>query len=415
MDSALRAEERPGLSIQPFRTAILKLFQSMPLGRLRLTEPDGNELIFGNGSDPEAQIRLRSFDFFRKCAMSGDIGFGESFVDGDWDSGNLRAVISWFLANLNDCPAISGSSKNKLFLSAFNFSNRFLHALRGNSFSGSRKNIRAHYDLSNDFFKSFLDQTMTYSCAYFKHQEQSLEEAQIEKYDQLCRKLRLEPTDQVLEIGSGWGGFALHAAKTYGCKITTVTISEEQHKFVKDLIREEGLESRIEIRMQDYRQITGAYDKIVSIEMLEAVGDKYFETYFDTCHKVLKKNGLLALQMITCPDSRYAQLRDNVDWIQKHIFPGSLLPSIARVQEALRKTGDLQLHDLEDMGAFYSETLKRWHENFNRSLDQISEIGFDEAFVRKWNYYFQYCEAAFRARNISVVQAVYARPNNSTI
>jgi cyclopropane-fatty-acyl-phospholipid synthase len=242
-----------------------------------------------------------------------------------------------------------------------------------------------------------------------------LEEAQTAKYDRLCRQLKLKPGEHVLEIGSGWGGFSLHAAKNYGSKITTVTISEEQFKFARELFQKENLADKIEIRLQDYRLLTGRFDKIVSIEMLEAVGDKFLETYFAKCHEVLKPGGLLALQMITCPDSRHDSLRKNVDWIQKHIFPGSLLLSIHRVNEALRKTGDLFLHDLKDLGLSYAETLKRWRIALNQNEAAVRAQNFDTRFLRKWNYYFSYCEAAFAMRNITAVQAIYTRPNNPTL
>jgi cyclopropane-fatty-acyl-phospholipid synthase len=256
---------------------------------------------------------------------------------------------------------------------------------------------------------------MTYSSALFIDPAQTLEQAQIAKYDRLCRHLRLRSEDHVLEIGSGWGGFSLHAAKNYGCKITTVTISQEQYNYARQLFQKENLAGQVEIKFQDYRKLTGQFDKIVSIEMLEAVGDEYLETYFAKCHEVLKPGGLLALQMITCPDSRHESLRKNVDWIQKHIFPGSLLLSIHRVNEALRRTGDLFLHDLKDLGLSYAETLKRWRIAFNRNEDAVRTLKFDTCFIRKWNYYLSYCEAAFAMRNISVVQAVYTRPNNSTL
>jgi cyclopropane-fatty-acyl-phospholipid synthase len=227
--------------------------------------------------------------------------------------------------------------------------------------------------------------------------------------------LNLKPGEHVLEIGSGWGGFSRHAATQYGCRITTVTISEQQFQYAQQLFQKEGLAGRVEIKLMDYRQLKGQFDKIASIEMLEAVGDAYLETYFGKCHELLKKDGLLGLQMITCPDTRYDSLRRNVDWIQKHIFPGSLLLSVHRVNEALRRTGDLFLHDLFDLGLAYAETLQRWRMAFNKHGEQVRALGFDERFVRKWNYYLAYCEAAFAMRNISVVQAVYTRPNNSTL
>lgn len=229
------------------------------------------------------------------------------------------------------------------------------------------------------------------------------------------RKLRLQPTDHVLEIGCGWGGFSSHAARVHGCRVTAVTISEEQHRYATERMAREGLSDRVEIRLQDYRHITGTYDKIASIEMLEAVGDAYLETYFAKCAELLKPEGLLAVQMITVPDCNHAQLRKGVDWIQKHIFPGSLLLSVGRVNKALNQTSTLFMHELEDLGAGYARTLALWHDRFQARLKEILALGFDERFIRKWTYYLKYCEAAFDQRNISVVQACYTRPNNPTL
>jgi cyclopropane-fatty-acyl-phospholipid synthase len=310
---------------------------------------------------------------------------------------------------------MSGSRAKKILVNLLGWQNRISHLLRPNSLTTSRRNISEHYDLGNDFYKLFLDPTMTYSSALFRSKTQTLKQAQSAKYDRLCRQLKLKPGEHVLEIGSGWGGFSLHAAKNYGVRITTVTISEEQFKFARELFKKENLADKIEIKLMDYRLLTGQFDKIVSIEMIEAVGDEYLETYFAKCHELLKPHGLLALQMITCPDSRHDSLRKNVDWIQKHIFPGSLLLSIHRVNEALRKTGDLFLHDLKDLGLSYAETLKRWRIAFNQNENAVRELKFDTRFIRKWNYYLSYCEAAFAMRNISVVQAIYTRPNNPTL
>ena len=392
---------------------ILSALSRMALGALRFRMPDGKEWIFGGGQ-PEfsADIRVQHLDFFKKVMLYGDVGFGESFVDGDWETDDISAVISFFILNIENWPTLSGTRRKGLFLNLFHRYNRIMHLFRDNTVTGSRKNIRDHYDLSNDFFKLFLDPTLTYSAAYWERPDQTLEEAQVSKYDRLCRQLRLKPSDHLLEIGSGWGGFSAHAASKYGCRVTTVTVSEEQHKHASQLFRQKGLERLVDIRLMDYRDIRGQFDKIASVEMLEAVGDRHLETYFAKCHEVLKKDGLLALQYIICPDSRFAALRDGVDWIQKHIFPGSLLLSIGRVNRAINRTGDLFLHNLEDLGAAYARTLGLWHETFNRKLDQVRALGFDDRFIRKWNYYLEYCKAAFAMHNISVVQALYTRPGN---
>ena len=399
-----------------YQRAVLQSFAQMPLGGLLLTLPDESEKSLGQPGAPiTARVRVANPEFFKRCVLYGDIGFGEAYVDGDWETDDITAVIAWFILNVEHSPSMSGSRARSWLINLLSGWNRLHHLLRPNSLTTSRRNIHEHYDLGNDFYRLWLDPTMTYSSAYFVSPELSLEQAQVAKYDALCRKLRFKPTDHVLEIGSGWGGFACHAVKHYGCRVTTVTISEKQFKLANERFVREGVADRVEIRLQDYRHITGQFDKIASIEMLEAVGDRYLETYFAKCHEVLKRDGLLGLQMITCPDNRYDSLRKNVDWIQKHIFPGSLLLSVARVGQALARTGDLFLHDLDDMGLFYARTLRTWFENFNARLAEVRALGFDERFIRKWNYYLCYCEAAFAQRNISVVQAIYTRPNNLTL
>lgn len=399
-----------------YQRIVIGVLEQMTRGCLNLEFPDGSTRTFGQpGAANSARIRILNPVFFKKCVLYGDIGFGEAYVDGDWDTDDITRVISWAINNIDNIQVMSGSKGKSWLVNIFGSLNRIYHLMRPNSLRTSRRNIQEHYDLGNAFYQTFLDSTMTYSCAYFAATDQSLEAAQLAKYDALCRKLKLKATDHVLEIGTGWGGFSRYAAKTFGCRITTVTISEEQFKYANALFEREGLSDQIEIRLQDYRHIQGQFDKVVSIEMIEAVGDAFLETYFQKCQDVLKKDGLLALQMITCPDSRYELLRKGVDWIQKHIFPGSLLVSVGRVNQAINRTSDLYLHDLEDMGVFYARTLRLWRETFCQKLDQVRALGFNDMFIRKWLYYLSYCEAAFAMRNISVVQVVYTRPNNPTL
>jgi cyclopropane-fatty-acyl-phospholipid synthase len=378
--------------------------------------PDGSEKIFGgNEKDPRAEIRVKDSNFFRACVLGGPVGFGEAYMDGLWETDDLVAVIAWFIRNADESSVMEGSGKTDWRIGLMNLAHKVAHVLRPNSLRTSRRNIAEHYDLSNEFFALWLDPTMTYSAGYWDSPEMTLEQAQMRKYDVLCRKLRLQPSDHVLEIGSGWGGFSMHAAKNFGCRVTTVTISQAQFDEASRRIASAGLAGRINLRLQDYRQLTGRFDKIASIEMLEAVGDKYLDGYFSQCHRLLKRKGLLGLQYITCPDAQYAVLRRGVDFIQRHIFPGSLLNSIGRVNQALNKTGDLFLHDLDDMGPYYARTLHVWRENFHRALDEVRAQRFDETFIRKWDYYLAYCEAAFASRHISVVQAIYTRADNETL
>lgn len=395
--------------------AVLSLFRKFTKGGLRMEYPDGQVSYFGEtGAPVTARITIRdSKEFFKRCMFYGNIGMGEAYTDAIWDTQDIAAVISWFALNMDELQGDDTDSSTLPGVNLLKLVNWFRHLKRSNTIETSKRNISEHYDLGNEFYSVWLDETMTYSSARFTPKTQTLAAAQTEKYDALCRKLQLKPTDHVLEIGCGWGGFSQHAAENYGCKVTAVTISEAQAAYARERIKKAGLADLVEIRIQDYRLITGRFDKIASIEMLEAVGHEFHESFFAKCHEVLAHNGLLAVQYITVPDCRYKSLTKGVDWIQKVIFPGSLLLSVGRVNEVLNKTGNLSLYHLEDLGMDYARTLSTWYESFNQNLDKIRPLGFDEPFIRTWNYYLKYCEAGFATRNISVVQAVYTRPNNT--
>ncbi|HEY9115571.1 MAG TPA: cyclopropane-fatty-acyl-phospholipid synthase family protein, partial [Bacteroidales bacterium] len=276
-------------------------------------------------------------------------------------------------------------------------------------------NISEHYDLSNEFFQLFLDSSMTYSSAFFETGNESLEKAQQAKYELMCRSINLKATDHVLEIGCGWGGFALYAAKNFDCKVTGITISKRQFELATERVRKANLEKKIKIVFQDYRLMEGKFDKIVSIEMIEAVGHKYFNDYFKKIDALLAKNGIVGLQAIIIPDKKYDEYRKSVDWIQKYIFPGGLLPSLEKINQSVNQTSALNLYSLNEFGLSYTKTLSKWRENMFQNLSQIKDMGFDDKFTRKWEYYFSYCEAAFQQRNINLVQLVYSRPNNPEI
>lgn len=386
----------------------------MDKGALYLTLQNGGQIVIGNGEGSiHASITVNHEEFYKRLILFGDIGFGEAYVDGLWDTDNITNVIKWVLLNIDNAPGLSGSKVQTLSLNLLKWFNKLSHFKRANTVEGSRKNISEHYDLNNDFFASFLDPTMTYSSAYFYKDGLSLQEAQIAKYERLCQQLHLKATDHVLEIGSGWGGNAIYMAQKYGCKVTSLTISQEQHKWAVERVAEAGLSDRVSILIKDYRQMEGTFDKIVSVEMLEAVGFNYMDVYFKKCHDLLKKNGILAIQVITSPDSRYTALRKGVDWIQKHIFPGSLLPSVGAINSSVNRTGDMTMVDLKDIGLDYALTLKLWFDAFNANLSKVRTLGFDDRFIRKWNYYLCYCEAAFEMRNINVMHLVYTRPNNT--
>jgi len=400
-----------------FKKLVLNNFSALKAGSLELTMPDGEQRRFGGlFKGLKAQIRVLDDAFWRRCVLFGPIGFAESYMDGQWETPDLVKVVALFVLNSEENSAMrTASSSGSGPFNLFNTYNSLVHRRRNNSIRKAKKNIRDHYDLSNDFFRLWLDPTMTYSAGWFDPPNLSLEEAQQKKYDQLCRKLQLHPRDHLLEIGSGWGGMSMHAAKEFGCRVTTVTISEEQFCEAGQRIEAAGLSSRVDLQLLDYRQVRGQFDKIVSIEMLEAVGDRYLEDFFEQCHELLKPEGLLGLQVITCPDRQFPILRDGVDFIQKHIFPGSLLLSQRRLNEAIFQTGDLNLFDWDDMGMFYARTLQLWREAFEKRVEEVREQGFDEVFIRKWRYYLAYCEAAFATRHISVVQTIHTRPNNHSL
>ena len=403
----------------------------MTRGHLRIELPDGTSHEIGTHAAAVrltlplalpafALIRVKRDAFFKKCLFAGDIGFAESYIDGDWETPHLAAVIAWFLLNVDDAPTLSGSTKKHAQSFALNLlrhTNRLGHLLRPNSREIARRNISEHYDLSNDFFALFLDPSMMYSSAKWPaaHPHFTLEEAQREKNDSLCRSLRLTPSDHVLEIGTGWGGWSLHAAQTYGCRVTTVTISQQQYDLARSRIAAAGLADRVDVQLRDYRDLTGTYDKIVSIEMMEAIGHRYLPEFTAVLDRVLKPDGLLALRLITCPDSRYLKFRRGIDFIQKHIFPGSLLLSLNRVNDLLSRTGGFVLHQVDDFGPDYARTLRLWHDNFRHRTEQILALGFDDRFMRKWTYYLAYCESAFAMRNISVVHTLHTRPNNLSL
>lgn len=396
---------------------IHKLFSGMPVGGLLLRYSDGTEQKYGAEShEIEAEILLNEDnEFFRRGVAYGNVGLGEAYIEGIWDTPDIKAVITWFIRNMKAKMGAQASSNKLRAVNKMKFINKLFHIARANTIRTSKKNISEHYDLGNDFYKLFLDPSMTYSSGIFTKKDTTLGEAQFAKYDALCKKLQLKKGDEVLEIGCGWGGFACHAAAHYGCKVTGVTISQEQLNYGHQRAKDAGLETLIDLRLQDYREITGKFDHIVSIEMLEAVGDKFLPVYFKKCNELLKPNGALGIQIITVPDSRYDELKRGVDFIQRHIFPGSLLLSLGRISQVMKQTGELTTFQVDDMGLDYARTLSEWHDRFNAELPAVKAQGFDDAFIRKWNYYLKYCEAAFATRNISVVQAIYTKPNNEKL
>lgn len=365
---------------------------------------------FGNlsRSAMSGHVRVKSPQFFRRILTDGVLGAAEAYLEGAWVSDELTDVFRVLLKNEHVLAKFS-SPMAKLA----NLRNRLQHFKNRNSRTGSRRNIQEHYDLGNSFFSLFLDPTMMYSSAVFPTDQSSLEEGSIEKVDRVCRQLRLQPSDHVIEIGTGWGTFAIHAAGKYGCRVTTTTISDEQFRMATDRVLAEGLSDRVTILKQDYRDLEGRFDKLVSIEMIEAVGKKYLPGYFETCDRLLKDDGAMLIQAIILPEQRYAGYEEAVDFIQKYIFPGGFLPSISMMQKYVTHSTSLRMLALDDFGLHYARTLRLWNERFHERLDDVRALGFGERFIRMWRYYLCYCEAAFLERAIGLVQVLWAKPGSN--
>jgi cyclopropane-fatty-acyl-phospholipid synthase len=373
-------------------------------GRLRIRE--GNQVhVFGTGQGGiDASLTVLDAAAYSEIAFGGSVGAGESYMLGLWQSDNLTALMRLMLQNRHALDAMeTGLARVSAPL------RRAAHWLQRNTRAGSRRNISAHYDLGNDLFGLFLDDTMMYSCAYFERPEMTLAEASIAKLDRICRKLALGPDDHVLEIGTGWGGFALHAAGRYGCRVTTTTISPSQHEFASERVRGAGLSDRVTILLEDYRDLRGSYDKLVSIEMIEAVGHQYLGEFFHRCAERLVPRGKMLLQAITIADRHYDRTRDEVDFIKRYIFPGAFIPAVSPLAQAMAESSDLRIVHLEDIGLHYATTLACWRDNFFANLDQVRALGYPESFIRMWEFYFCYCEAGFADRLLGDVQMVLTR------
>ncbi len=378
-------------------------------GILTVRERDSDDLVFGDGNTNHApaELIIHHHSTWRDLLTGGSVGAAESWVAGDWESPDLVALLRFFTRNVDRMNAFedrfSWITKPAL---------KSLHWLNRNTKTGSRKNISAHYDLGNDLFETFLDPTMMYSSAIYPGRESTLDEAAVYKLDTTCRKLDLQPGDNVIEIGTGWGGFAIHAAKHYGCQVTTTTISEEQLALAKQRVAEEGLTDRITLLFDDYRDLAGQFDKLVSIEMIEAVGPQFLDSYLSQISGLLKPDGLALIQAINMPEQRYQRALRNVDFIQRYIFPGSFIPSFGAILESVRKGSNLVLSHAEDIGFHYARTLRDWCDRFMANSKALDAMGYDEAFRRLWHFYFAYCEAGFSERAIGVSQLVLAKPGN---
>jgi cyclopropane-fatty-acyl-phospholipid synthase len=388
------------------RAIMLKVFASLPEGELVIKENGVLVDIFGEkGSELHAEINFINLSAYRRLLFGGSVASGETYTEGLWNTPNLTNVIRIFARNL---PVLD-SWESRLDWLALPL-RKIAHLARRNSTDQAKKNIADHYDLGNKLYTRFLDDSMMYSAAIYPSPEASLQQAQQHKLKTICDKLQLTAEDHLLEIGTGWGGLAIYAAKHYGCKVTTTTISDEQHQFAADWIEREGLQQQITLLKKDYRLLEGRYDKLVSIEMIEAVGKEYLPIFFKQCSGLLKKQGLMLLQSITISDHRLDGYSKGVDFIQKHIFPGGFLPSQLLINQHLRKHTDMMIRDLHDIGLDYAKTLQDWHTEFLQNKDALAKDGYDERFMNMWRYYFSYCEGGFLERTISTVQLVVSKP-----
>ena len=406
----VKTHKRSSFLISIFKSGLLKKFQGLRTGNI-LVYDGSDEFSFGDdGSDEKVVVNIHSQEFYVMVGSGGALGLAEAYMAGFWSSDNVVKLFQIILRNRDILLSLERG-----FAKLIKPINKMIHRSRQNTLQGSKKNIVAHYDLSNDFYRLWLDPTMTYSCAFFKDESVTLEEASKEKLDRICRKLNLSEQDSVLEIGTGWGSFSIHAAKNYGCNVTTTTISDAQYEYARSRIKEEGLESKITLINKDYRELDGKYDKIVSIEMIEAVGYEYISGFFSKLSSLLKSNGFIALQGITYNDQNFDVYKDSVDFIKKYIFPGSCLISISQITEVIKKDTDLAMIDMEDITKHYAITLNRWRKNFIDVLPKVKEMGYSQAFINMWEFYFLYCEAGFLERNIGDVQLVFAKSGTRDI
>jgi len=406
----IRHKEKTTKTTAFFRSILLKKLKGIRFGRLIIVDGSSTFVYGDKDSEFQATITVTSQEFYVFLGSGGTLGAAEAYTAGYWFADNLVSLAQIIIQNKKTMENLeSGLAR---LASPFN---KIIHKRRQNSIEGSKKNILAHYDLSNEFYQLWLDSTMTYSCGVFLNDDSSMKEASIEKLDRFCRKLKLTKDDKVLEIGTGWGSFALHAAKNYGCHVTTTTISDNQFGYVSDLINKEGLSSQIALLNSDYRELEGSFDKIISIEMIEAVGPQHIPGFFDKVSTLLRPGGLMALQGITYNDPDFEAYKNSVDFIRKYIFPGGCLVSVSQIKESIKAKTDLTLVDLEDITQHYARTIKHWRQDFLKSLPEIRSLGFSESFIRIWEFYLVYCEAGFLENLIGDFQFVFAKPDSKDI
>ena len=405
-DEARRSARGASVLERIARAALHARLARITWGRIELRDADG-AWSFGTAAEgaPDVHVDVRDASLYLDVAARGTVGAGEAFMAGAWTCDDLVGIVRVFVRN----RAVLDSMERGV-ARAGAWALKLWHARRDNTRAGSRSNIAHHYDLGNEFYGLFLDSTRMYSCAWWPRPEMTLEEAQLARLDRICDKLELGPRDHLLEIGTGWGGLAVHAARTRGCRVTTTTISKEQHAFAVERVRAEGLEGRVEVLLSDYRDLQGTYDKLVSIEMIEAVGERWLDTYFERCDALLRPNGLMLLQSITIRDQHYEQALRAVDFIQRHVFPGSFMPSIAALSERVARKTDMTIAHLEDIGPHYARTLREWRERFLARREDVKALGYSDEFQRMWEFYLAYCEGGFEERALGDVQILLQKP-----
>lgn len=391
------------------RRALLDRLSNLEDGEIRLQDPSGAQRFGARTArcGLSATISVRDPEFYSLAAFGGTVGAGESYINGHWQCDDLTALVRIMVQNRQ----VMEGMENGLGARCTRVARRALHWANRNSRHGSARNIAAHYDLGNELYKLMLDDTMAYSCGIFLHDDATLHEASVAKFDAVCRKLALTSSDHLVEIGTGWGGLAIHAAEQYGCRVTTTTISREQHDFARDRIAARGLSGRITLLFEDYRDLKGQFDKLASIEMIEAVGARYLDTYFAKCSSLLKASGAMLLQAITLQDQYYARALRSVDYIQRFVFPGSFIPSVTAISESVTRVTDMKLFNLEDIGPHYAPTLRMWREKFFANIAQVRKLGYPESFVRLWEFYLCYCEGGFAERQLGDVQMLLTKPD----
>ncbi len=409
MSAIVKGLRRPAVSKGSLlRRALLAQLSKLEQAKIEIIDPLGITVVGDNGnSDLALKLHVLDMRFYRDVALGGSVAAAEAYMQGFWYSDDLTKLVRVFARNRDLMDQMEGglaALANGVF--------RVAHWFKRNSMKGSRKNIAAHYDLGNEFFEMFLDKHGMYSSATYLESHLSLDQASTEKLDRICRKLDLGVDDSVVEIGTGWGGFACFAASRYGCDVTTTTISREQYEAAKMRVQQAGLEHKVTVLFEDYRNLKGTFDKLVSIEMIEAVGHQYLDTYLSKCSSLLQENGMALIQAITIEDHRYKKSLNSVDFIKRYIFPGSFIPSVSAIVNSAGTQTELRLINLEDQGDSYALTIRAWRERFESNLSKIRQMGYSENFIRMWRFYLAYCEGGFMEKTISSAQLLFAKPKN---